>query len=205
MKIAVSSTGDHIDSSIDPRFGRCAYFLIVETNDMAFEAFENQNMSLGGGAGIQSAQFVASQGVKAVITGNCGPNAARTLSAAAVDLVLGQTGTVREAVEKYKRGDLKTGTQPNVADHYGTGSAWQAQRSPFGPGRGMGRGMGRGGGMGGGRGFGTAPRGSVSGAQGCYTPLTRERELESLKEQAKDLMNVVGEIQRKIKALEDDQ
>ncbi|MCJ7594880.1 MAG: dinitrogenase iron-molybdenum cofactor biosynthesis protein, partial [Desulfobacterales bacterium] len=45
MKIAVSSTGNHLDSPIDPRFGRCAYFVIIETDDMGFEAFENQNMS----------------------------------------------------------------------------------------------------------------------------------------------------------------
>ncbi|MBW1920081.1 MAG: dinitrogenase iron-molybdenum cofactor biosynthesis protein, partial [Deltaproteobacteria bacterium] len=69
MRVAVSSSGDQLDSQIDPRFGRCAYFLIVETDDMSFVAFPNENVALGGGAGIQSAQFVASKGVKAVITG----------------------------------------------------------------------------------------------------------------------------------------
>ena len=71
MKIAVSSSGKGLDSQIDSRFGRCAYFLIVETDDMSFEVFDNESSALGGGAGIQSAQFVASKGVKAVITGNC--------------------------------------------------------------------------------------------------------------------------------------
>ena len=59
MKVAVSSTGKNLDSAIDPRFGRCAYFLIVETDDMGFEVFDNQSIALGGGAGIQSAQFIA--------------------------------------------------------------------------------------------------------------------------------------------------
>jgi predicted Fe-Mo cluster-binding NifX family protein len=84
MKVAVSSTGNQLESLIDPRFGRCAYFLVVETDDMSFEAFDNQSVALGGGAGIQSAQFIASKGVVAVITGNCGPNAMRALSAARV-------------------------------------------------------------------------------------------------------------------------
>ena len=149
MKIAVSSSGKDFDSQIDPRFGRCAFFVIVETNDMSFEAFDNENIALGGGAGIQSAQFVASKGAEAVLTGNCGPNAVQTLSAAHVEVFVGQSGTVREAVERYRRGDMKSTTTPNVAEHYGMGG-----------GAGMGRGMsiGRGGGMGKGRGKGMGMR-----------------------------------------------
>ena len=144
MKIAVSSSGNNLDSQIDPRFGRCAYFIIVDTDNMSFEAFNNENIALGGGAGIQSAQFVASKGAKVVITGNCGPNAVQTLSASKVEVCVGQSGTVKEAIESYTRGDIKAASAPNVADHYGMGSAG-------GMGRGMGRGMGkgsRGGGMG---------------------------------------------------------
>jgi predicted Fe-Mo cluster-binding NifX family protein len=89
MKIAVSSSGKNLESPIDSRFGRCAYFLIIETDDMSFDFFDNENIALGGGAGIQSAQFVASRGAKAVITGNCGPNATQTLSAAGVELFVG--------------------------------------------------------------------------------------------------------------------
>ena len=106
MKIAVSSSGKDLDSQIDPRFGRCGYFLIVETDDMSFDAFENESGALSGGAGIQSAQFVSSKGVKAVITGNCGPNAGQTLSAAGVELYLGNSGTVMEAIKKFKSGNL---------------------------------------------------------------------------------------------------
>ena len=82
MKVAVSSTAKDLEAQIEPRFGRCPYFIIVDTDDMSFEAFDNESMSLGGGAGIQSAQFVASKGAKVVITGNVGPNAVSTLSAA---------------------------------------------------------------------------------------------------------------------------
>jgi predicted Fe-Mo cluster-binding NifX family protein len=137
MKIALSSTAKDLDSAMDPRFGRCAYFLIVETDSMSFESFNNQSAALGGGAGIQSAQFIASKGVSAVITGNCGPNAMRTLSAAGINVILGQTGTVRDAVEKFKRGELSPASEANVGSHYGTGMG-------SGPGQGMGRGMGMG-------------------------------------------------------------
>ena len=141
MKIALSSSGKNLDSHVDPRFGRCAYFVIVETDDMSFEAFDNENIALGGGAGIQSAQFVASKDVKAVITGNCGPNAMQTLSVARVEIYIGNTGTVREVVEKYIRGDIKSSSTANVSDHYGMGGS-------AGMGRGMGRGMGKGRGKG---------------------------------------------------------
>jgi len=106
MKIAVSSSAQDISSPIDPRFGRCAYFLIVETDDMSFNAFVNESATLGGGAGIQSAQFVISKGAKAVITGNCGPNAIKTLSVAGAKVFLRATGSIKEAVEKYKSGSL---------------------------------------------------------------------------------------------------
>ena len=141
MKIAVSSSGRDLDSQVDPRFGRCAYFVIVETDDMSFEAFANENISLGGGAGIQSAQFVASTGAKAVITGNCGPNAVQTLSVSKIEIFVGHSGIVREVIEKYIKGNIKSTSTPNVADHYGMGGS-------AGMGRGMGRGMGKGRGKG---------------------------------------------------------
>ena len=141
MKIAVSSSGKNLDSQVDPRFGRCAYFVIVETDDMSFEAFDNENIALGGGAGIQSAQFVGSKGAKAVITGNCGPNAVQTLSVSRIDVFVGNSGTVREVIEKYTRGEIKSSSTANVADHHGMGGG-------AGMGRGMGRGMGKGRGRG---------------------------------------------------------
>ena len=147
MRIAVTSSGKGLDSQIDPRFGRCAYFLIVNTEDMSFEIFDNESGSLGGGAGIQSAQFIASKGARAVITGNCGPNAAHTLSAAGVELYLGNTGNVKEALEQYKSGNLTPTKKADVSDHSGlAGGAGAGRGMGMGRGRGMGRGMGMGGG-----------------------------------------------------------
>ena len=119
MKIGVTATGAGLEASVDPRFGRCAFFVIVETDDMVFEAVENPNVMLGGGAGIQSAQLMAERGVRAVLTGNCGPNAHQTLAAAGVNLIVGCSGTVRDAVEQYKAGRLATTDGPNVASHFG--------------------------------------------------------------------------------------
>ena len=151
MKVAISATGKDLNSQIDPRFGRCSYFIIVDTDDMSFEAFDNESIALGGGAGIQSAQFVASKGATVVITGNVGPNAVNTLSAAGVQLVTGQMGTVREAIEDYKGGKVNRSGEATVSDHFGMGGGTGMQAGMgrgAGSGRGMGQGMGRGGGMG---------------------------------------------------------
>ncbi|MEJ2285823.1 MAG: NifB/NifX family molybdenum-iron cluster-binding protein [Desulfobacterales bacterium] len=144
MKIAISSSGQDLAAQLDPRFGRCRFFLIIETDTMGFEVFDNENAALGGGAGIQSAQFIAAKGAKAVITGHCGPNAIQALSAAGVGVYLGQTGTVQRLVDKFKNGWLSPTTKANASAHAGTGG------KGMGPGQGTGRGRGMGGrGMGG--------------------------------------------------------
>jgi predicted Fe-Mo cluster-binding NifX family protein len=156
VKVAISSTGPSLDSQVDPRFGRCPYFIIVEADTMDFEAVENPNVMAMGGAGIQSAQLVANKGAEVVLTGNCGPNAFQTFSAAGVKIVVGVVGTVKDAVERFKRGELQTTTQPSVASHFGMGQGVMPGMGGPGmmPGPGGGFGMGGGGGMGRGRGRG---------------------------------------------------
>ena len=129
MKIAVSATQPSVDADIDPRFGRCQYFLIIDPDTMQFEAIENAGGMASGGAGIATAQMIAGKGVEAVITGNCGPNAYQVLSTAGIKVVTGVSGKAQDAVESYKSGKLQASSQPNVAGHFGMG-------------RGMRRGMG---------------------------------------------------------------
>ena len=119
MKIGVTSTGEDLDAQVDPRFGRCKYFLIIDTDTMSFESIPNENMSAGGGAGIQAAQTIARTGVKTVLTGNVGPNAFQTLKAAGVKIITGATGSVKEVVEKYKKGMFKESETPSVGGHFG--------------------------------------------------------------------------------------
>ncbi len=115
VKIAVSSIGDSLDAPIDPRFGRCSFFIIVDTDTMEFKALPNPAVYAAGGAGIQAAQSVIAEGVEAVLTGVVGPHAMSALKAAGRPVFSYTAGTVRQAVEAYKKKELTPITTPGRA------------------------------------------------------------------------------------------
>ncbi len=231
MKIAVTSTGPALDDNVEARFGRCPYFLIIDTDTMQYEAIENPNIALGGGAGIQSAQLMSEKGVTTVLTGNCGPNAFNVFSQADIQIIVGVNGPVRDAVEQFKKGALSSASQPNVAGHFGVNTS-PANPTPTGQpttgllgqgggmglgmgggrgmGRGMGKGMGRGGGMGRGmgRGMGTAgsmgmpSTGSAAGFLEDAGPQNPDQELAELKQQAEMLEQQKRQLNQRITQLE---
>lgn len=121
MKICVTSQGQSLDAQIDPRFGRCAYFIIVDTDTLEFKAIKNPNINAMGGAGVQSGQLVVEKQVKTVLTGNVGPNAFQTLKAGGVQVIVGVSGSIKEAAEKYKKGQLKPTDDPSVGSKFGMG------------------------------------------------------------------------------------
>lgn len=166
MKIAISSTGPGLADPLDPRLGRCEYLLIVDADTMEFEAIQNENKTRGGGAGIQTARTIAERGATVVLTGNCGPNAHETLTAAGVQVITGMTGSVQDALDCYNRGGVTASDGPNVQSHAGMGgSAPSVATAGFGVGQGMGPGSGVGQGMGGGGGRGM--RGGGGRGMGC--------------------------------------
>ena len=119
MKICITAEGDNLDVQIDQRFGRCQYFIFVDTDTLEFEAVANPNLSGMGGVGIQSGQFVAERKAEVVLTGHVGPKAAETLQAAGINVVVDVSGNVKEVVEKYKDGELKASDGPNVEEKSG--------------------------------------------------------------------------------------
>ena len=119
MKIGISATNNTLDADVDPRFGRCPYFLIIETDTMNVGAIINEGTQASGGAGIQAAQQIANIGVEAVLTGNVGPNAFQTLSAAGIKVYTGLMGSVRDAVQQWKNGELQQTEAPSVGSHGG--------------------------------------------------------------------------------------
>lgn len=121
MKICVSASSNTLDANVDPRFGRCPYFVIVDSETMESEVVSNDSTNAAHGAGIQAAQTVANSGATVVITGNVGPNAFKVLSATGIKIITGVSGSIKEAVEKYKNGELQETTNPTVGGHFGMG------------------------------------------------------------------------------------
>jgi len=166
MKVCITAGALGLDAPMDPRFGRCPFFVVVDLDSMSENSIPNSNVTASSGAGIQAAQEIAKQGVSALITGNIGPNATQTLSAAKIDVYQHQEGgSVRDVVEKFQRGELTKISSASVPVHadQGQGSGPAGQGRGRGSGGGRGAGLGRGGGQGMGSGSGVGG-GRVQGA-----------------------------------------
>lgn len=152
-KICVTSSGPTLDSTVDPRFGRCAYFIIADSETLAFEAISNEAAMASGGAGVRAAQTVAAQNIEAVLTGSVGPNAFPALQDSGIKILSGVSGIVRNTIENYGKGTYSELTTPGPSN-VGRGQGGTGRGLGMGRGGGMGMGLGRGGGAGrgGGRG-----------------------------------------------------
>ncbi|MBW2992857.1 hypothetical protein KY345_06600 [Candidatus Woesearchaeota archaeon] len=104
MKIAISSDGDNVESMVDQRFGRCKYFIVVDGEKI--EAIENEGAIQGHGAGIKAGQQIGELDVKAVITGDVGPNATSVLEELGIK-TYHASGTVKDAIEDFKNNKLE--------------------------------------------------------------------------------------------------
>ena len=119
MKIAVTSTGQDLDSAVDPRFGRAAFILIVDTDSMDVEVLDNaENVNAFKGAGIQAATMINDKHADVLLTGYCGPNAFKALEAANIKVAGDVSGTVREAVQAFSTGNVAFVSEPNAQGHW---------------------------------------------------------------------------------------
>lgn len=118
MKICVTSAGKSNESSLDPRFGRCAYFIIADSKTGEYTAISNESGAASAGAGISSGQIMVENKIEALITGNVGPNAMSVLKAANMAVYKGVSDTVKRNIEKLNNGELEQITQ-TVPSHFG--------------------------------------------------------------------------------------
>jgi predicted Fe-Mo cluster-binding NifX family protein len=123
MKICITSTGQGMDSEVDPRFGRCQYFMVIDTLTGKSEAIDNAGIQQAGGAGIQSGQFMVSKGVEVILTGNMGPNAFEVAQSAGVKVITGVSGKISEVLERYKSGKFEAAKNPSVSSKSGISKA----------------------------------------------------------------------------------
>ena len=119
MKIAITAQKQDMSAPLDPRFGRAPYFLVYDTDTKSAQAVNNtQNLHAAQGAGIQAGQTLVEQDVNVLITGNVGPKAFRTLSAAGIQIYLAPAGTVEQVLQRFQAGELQEIKQSNVQGHW---------------------------------------------------------------------------------------
>ena len=121
MKLAISMSGNSIDSPFDARFGRAAAFCIIDTESGDWRAHENPALSASGGAGVQAAQFVAHCGAQAVVSGAYGPNAYNTFLAAEIEMYVTPTDRPAAASQifaMFKSGELTRVTGATIEGHH---------------------------------------------------------------------------------------
>lgn len=194
MRVCISAAGNNLDAPVDPRFGRCPYFILADSETLEYEAVPNPAQQAIGGAGIQAGQWVANRGIQVVLTGRVGPNAQQVFAASGIKVAIGVEGTVRSALEAFKAGRLvpQEVTPSAIAPGFGLG-------------RGRGRGMGRcwgipGPGYGPESGYGSG----LGPAPGWESPPSRSRaeEISQLREAAQGIEEQLRQIQARLRELE---
>ncbi len=119
MKLAITSMGTDLNAEVDPRFGRAAYILIVDTETSDFDVLDNKEIANSlKGAGIQASVKVSEQNAEVLLTGHCGPNAMKTLKAANIKVVNDVKGSLKDAIEAFKKGQYEYSTEANVEGHW---------------------------------------------------------------------------------------
>jgi len=136
MNICVTASGEGLDSEVDPRFGRCSYFVIYDPEIRNVKSISNAAAFTSGGTGIKAAEIVANAGIDVLLTGTMGPNAFSIFSELGIDVQVGIKGTVREAIRQYEAGELQSIRSPNTTPGSGMRKGMK--------GGGMGKGIGRG-------------------------------------------------------------
>ncbi len=114
MKLAVTATGEELDSKSDGRFGRCSAFIIVDPETLDYESVQNASQAATSGAGVQAAQTLADFGVDALATGNVGPNAFNVLDSAGITIYTGASGNIRDVIEDFKDDELSRANEPTA-------------------------------------------------------------------------------------------
>ena len=108
MRVGISANGRDLNSKVDDRFGRCPWFLVVDSDSLEFEALENRHAEAAMGAGVAAAKDLIDERVEAVISGQVGPKAYEILKAVGIDIFVVSGGiTVKDALERLKRGELR--------------------------------------------------------------------------------------------------
>jgi predicted Fe-Mo cluster-binding NifX family protein len=112
MQIVITANAPDIEAGVDPRFGRGAYFILVDPDTFEWKSHTNPAVNAAGGAGSRATQFIVEQGAEVAVSGHFGPNAFQALQAAGISMYKfsGQK-TVRQVVTDFNQTKLEKVTE----------------------------------------------------------------------------------------------
>jgi len=104
MKIAITSTGDNLDATLDSRFGRCAFFAIYDTERKSTEFVNNPSKNANEGAGPAAVQFIAAYKVSKIVSGEFGMKIKSLLDSLGIEMITEKdsSSTIGSIIETYK-------------------------------------------------------------------------------------------------------
>ncbi|MHC1689087.1 MAG: NifB/NifX family molybdenum-iron cluster-binding protein [Methanothrix sp.] len=106
MKVCIPTMGDcGMDEALCQHFGRAPTFTIIDVDTGTVQVLPNVSEHMGG-SGLPT-ETIFAEGVHVMIVGGLGPKAVSAFSQAGVDVFVGATGTVKDAIEDW-RADMLT-------------------------------------------------------------------------------------------------
>ena len=123
MLILVGADGKNSESPVAKRFGHAEYFIVYDTVQESFESYENNDE----GHNHKNLEEFLDKGVEAFIVGNIGPHAFELINTPKSKIYLARQLTVKEAIDKFKKNELRLMEEPTVKhsieqgndEHYG--------------------------------------------------------------------------------------
>ncbi|WP_407282590.1 NifB/NifX family molybdenum-iron cluster-binding protein [Methanolobus sp. WCC1] len=106
MKVCVTARSERLDAPADPDFGRCRYFVIVDTDSMEINSLRNKTFSFLGDDTL-AAQLLLNRDIDKLITGNIGSKAFSMLSSKGIDVLALNEGSVEDVIKDFGDNILK--------------------------------------------------------------------------------------------------
>jgi len=117
LKICLTAITNNLESQLDSRFGRSNYFIIMDPEKIQYEAIKNNIAKVSERAGVLAAQIMVDKGIRFVITGNIGTRAMQALKTAGIEICIERNNTVKDAIAKFRRGEIKKTDTPSVCGY----------------------------------------------------------------------------------------
>lgn len=106
MKIAMPVNDNSMQASISDTFGRTSYFLIYDTQSQEGTFIDNSAAASQGGAGIKAAQLVVDHKAEALLTPQCGENAAKVLQPCNIKIYKTKYISAKDNIAAFTKGEL---------------------------------------------------------------------------------------------------